>query len=547
MAIRSILTFFLFATSLLFFSGCFAEDDDHYRLNTNNDYVGAIDNEESIETGDVMCSDGKDNDGDDLIDCDDPNCFGSGECIREFDCDDGKDNDLDGEEDCKDEDCYYTPECYIVDVENTYEDCTDKLDNDNDGRVDCNDTGCSKFEHCIENTEEYCTDGEDNDDDGQIDCDDPGCSGIANCKENTEEACSDGVDNDGDSYADCQDPGCEFVASCLPEVNCTDSVDNDHDELTDCDDPDCALAPGCVSTLLENNVVLCSDEIDNDEDSFADCDDSDCKDFAHCQENNNVACDDDIDNDGDGLIDCQDPGCAGVNVCNSGASCLPPGFEYPEVWELPVTIIDYNGGSFSSSCPGDLSNTRVYGMVDSLLSPEGYPQLGENLCSNGDIEQWWNPDNPAGGFAGVKDTVLDFAFKGGSVYLYATHAMGFFPMGGCDEGTGNNTGTECKGQKNYAFGLHLHHEFTYAREAAREQTFNFSGDDDVFVFLNGHLVLDIGGIHQPQSDAFNFFAAGEEIGLKDGDDAYIDFFIAERSPSGSQAVISLSLPCMVIQ
>ena len=50
----------------------------------------------------TTCSDGVDNDGDGLTDCDDSDCFGPS-CVEV--CDDGVDNDGDGDTDCDDEDC----------------------------------------------------------------------------------------------------------------------------------------------------------------------------------------------------------------------------------------------------------------------------------------------------------------------------------------------------------------------------------------------------------------------------------------------------------
>jgi len=88
------------------------------------------------------CGNGLDDDGDALIDCDDPDCLGEAACI-ESDCDNGLDDDGDGDIDCADADCRPNAAC----IES---DCQNGLDDDGDGDVDCNDEDCEADLACLE-------------------------------------------------------------------------------------------------------------------------------------------------------------------------------------------------------------------------------------------------------------------------------------------------------------------------------------------------------------------------------------------------------------
>jgi fibro-slime domain-containing protein len=87
--------------------------------------------------------------------------------------------------------------------------------------------------------------------------------------------------------------------------------------------------------------------------------------------------------------------------------------------------------------------------------------------------------------------------------------------------------------RNFGFTTELHTSFRYKGG----EVFTFRGDDDVFVFVDGKLVVDIGGVHGPTQGS----VAIDEQGLTLGNVYTLDLFQAERNPTGSNFRIETTL------
>ena len=110
-----------------------------------------------------------------------------------------------------------------------------------------------------------------------------------------------------------------------------------------------------------------------------------------------------------------------------------------------------------------------------------------------------------------------------------------------------NFGDEYTG-KNYNFELEGHAQFVYHQADALY--FQFSGDDDVYLYINGILVLDLGAAHGITEEKLNINDLATALGLQEGEAYDFDFYYLERHGYGAnlriETNINLANPDMTV-
>ena len=171
------------------------------------------------------------------------------------------------------------------------------------------------------------------------------------------------------------------------------------------------------------------------------------------------------------------------------------------------------------------------GLVAIDLGGDGKPVYagppGGTVSTHGPafFDQWYRDDPSVNTPLPLTITLSD---DGNGIFTYDNSE--FFPLDGLgfgDQGLDHN----------FHFTFELHTKFLYHGG----ETFRFVGDDDLFAFINGKLVIDLGGVHGAETGDVDLDASAGALGITVGQAYRLDVFFAERHTTQSEFRIDTTL------
>lgn len=217
---------------------------------------------------------------------------------------------------------------------------------------------------------------------------------------------------------------------------------------------------------------------------------------------------------------------------------------YDLAWYLLNTIYegDKNTASVTDKIIGGTYTLPIYGMATDVFN--------KMILRQSDDDTYYYLDCYVDDGQVVLDKENKAIYNGDSGYKDGTKF--FYPLTGegYDKYLGDTTDMQPQttvDTKNDWYPVGANGNFTLKGEAqfiyrnADNLYFTFSGDDDVYLFINNKLALDIGGSHWPVEKTVNLNDLSAEYGLEEGQVATFTFFYMERCADASNFSIKTNI------
>ena len=193
--------------------------------------------------------------------------------------------------------------------------------------------------------------------------------------------------------------------------------------------------------------------------------------------------------------------------------------------ELSGTVRDFRDSHPDFEGPVGIDKGIVRKLLGSDRKPAYAGQSGNPTTSGSRNFSHWFNDTPSVNRSKSISILLDNSLSSDSrVYTFVDNS--FFPI---DRDLFGNQGRS----HNYHFTFEMHSEFRYQGG----EVFKFEGDDDVWVFIDNKLVIDLGGVHGLLADQVKL----DTLGLELGQTYPFDLFFAERHTIGSHFRMETSI------
>jgi fibro-slime domain-containing protein len=230
------------------------------------------------------------------------------------------------------------------------------------------------------------------------------------------------------------------------------------------------------------------------------------------------------------VVECQSVCGSGVERCQNGA-WVPCDAPQPNPPVLTGIVRDFKIAHPDFEMMSGAGSEQ--GIVFDELGSDGKPVYRggfnrvHSTTNAENFAQWYN-DVPGVNLRTEIDLQLQASPRRPGYFIFSDNS--FFPIDG--ELFGNEVN-----EHNFHFTLETHATFKYIGG----ETFRFTGDDDMWVFINRRLAIDLGGLHAPESAEVSLDTLAGTHGLVIGEVYPLDFFFAERHTVQSNFTIETSI------